>query len=135
MGAQPNRHVFSMHTGKDMTRRSVLFALALLVSGGGFAMAHDGHGETVVISGTIRAFTQGNIDIETRDDVSMQFKRVLVVANAKTQYKRGKARVTLETAQPEVGERVSVVARSEDGPGNSLQWVAVQVELRARKTS
>lgn len=118
-----------------MTRRIALLTCIALVVSVRAAVPHDGHGETVVMSGTIQALDSGRVEIETRDDTSLQLKRVWIVTNAKTQYKRGKARVDAEAAQMAVGERVTAVAKSEHAEGDSIRWVAVQIELAGKKSS
>ena len=116
-----------------MTRRTALLACIALIVGVRAAAPHDGHGETVVMSGTIQAVGSQRIEIETRDDTALQLKRVWVVTNVKTQYKRGKARVDAEAAQLAVGERVTAVAKSEHAEGNSIQWVALRLDLAGKK--
>lgn len=112
-------------------RRFTVFAL-LLVAAGARGVAHDGH-EPVVLTGSIQAVNASRIQIEIRDDASMQLKRVWVTTDEKTRYKRGKERVDVETAQPTSGERVVAVVSHEHGEDNTERYVALQIELRARK--
>jgi hypothetical protein len=117
-----------------LTGRTVAVALAICVTSAAIASGHDGHGETVVISGTIRALSQNGLDVEALEDASLQLKRVSVVSDTKTQYRRGKHRVSGMAAQPAIGERVSIVARSEHGADGSIRWLALRIQLGASPT-
>jgi len=112
-------------------KHSVVLAVLILVAAVS-AVAHDGH-EPVVVLGTIQAVNADRIQIETRDDASLQLKRVWVITTAKTIYKRGKERVDAETAQPTAGERAVAVVNHEHLEDASERFVAIQIELRARK--
>jgi hypothetical protein len=117
-----------------LTGRTVPVVLAICVTSAAFTWAHDGHGETVVISGTIRALSQHGLDVEALEKSSLQLTRVSVVTDAKTQYSRGKRRVPGGAARPAVGERVSIVARSEHGDEGSIRWLALRIQLGASPT-
>ena len=95
--------------------------------------AHDGHAEQVVLSGTIKTVLPERIELETFDQTMLQLKRMWVITNDKTQYRRGKKRVDAETAQPAPGERVVAVVTSEHAKDNSLRLVAEKIDLNAPK--
>lgn len=95
--------------------------------------AHDGHGEKVVVSGTIKTVVAGRIELETFDQTMLQLKRVWVITDANTRYVRARKRVDVETAQPVPGERVVAVVASEHTKDNSLRLVAEQIELNRPK--
>jgi hypothetical protein len=116
-----------------MTRRTVLLAVAALIGGMRAISAHDGHGETLVLAGTIRAIAAERIEIEARDEASMQLKRVWVITSPKTKYKRGKQFVDAGAAELTLGERVTAVVRSEHTDDKSLRLLALQLELKAKK--
>jgi hypothetical protein len=118
---------------EDMNRAIAILMGLVAASGATAASAHDGHGERVVVIGTVQAVNADRIQIETRDDASLQLKRVWVITTEKTTYKRGKARVEADAAQLTTGERVVAVATSEHTEDNSLRLLALQIELGARK--
>ena len=111
---------------------AVLFAVGVAF-GGPVASAHDGHGERVVIMGTIQAINADRIQIETRDDATLQMKRVWVITTEKTRYKRGKTRVDADAAELATGERVVAVAMSEHTEDNSPRLFALQIDVSGRK--
>jgi methionine-rich copper-binding protein CopC len=83
----------------DVSRAVIVLLGLIAASSATVALAHDGLGESVLITGTIQAINADRIQIETRDDASLQMKRVWVITTEKTTYKRGKARVEADTAQ------------------------------------
>jgi len=116
--------------------RLKIFVLVLSVLGAGSLArleAHDGHGETVVMSGTIKTVLAGRIEIETFDQSLLQLKRIWVITDAKTQYRRAKKRMDAESAQPAEGERIVAVVSSEHTKDNSTRLVALQIDLGALK--
>lgn len=113
--------------------KHLLVLLLLSVSGLTPVQAHDGHGEKVVMSGTIKTVLSERIEIETFDQTMLQLKRVWIITDDKTQYRRAKKRVGAETAQPVPGERVVAVVGSEHARDNSLRLVAEQIDLNGPK--
>ena len=95
--------------------------------------AHDGHGEQLVLSGTIKTVLPVRIELETFDQTMLQLKRVWVITNVKTRYVRAKKRVHVETARPLPGERVVAVVSSEHTEDRSERLIALQIELNAAK--
>jgi hypothetical protein len=71
------------------------------------AVAHDGHSETVVISGTIQAIDSNQILINALDDESFHLKHVWIVTTESTRYKRGKSRVGAVATELMTGDRIS----------------------------
>ena len=63
----------------------------------------------------------------------LQLKRVWIVTNDKTQYRRAKKRVECRGAQPAPGERVVAVVTSEHAKDNSLRLVAEKIDLNGPK--
>jgi hypothetical protein len=116
-----------------MTRRTLFCAVAALILGMGAITAHDGHGETLVLTGTIQAISAERIEIEARDEAAMQLKRVWVITTPKTKYKRGKQFVNAKAVELTLGERVTAVVSSEHTDDKSLRLLALQLELNARK--
>jgi hypothetical protein len=112
-----------------MSRAAVLFVGLAAAYGIPDAIAHDGHGNTVVITGTIQAINSGRILIETRDDVSFQLTRLWVTTTENTRYKRGKAPVEAEAVQLTTGERIVAVVTGEHTEDYSLRLLALQIEL------
>jgi hypothetical protein len=113
--------------------KHLLVLLLLSVSGLTRVQAHDGHGERLVMSGTIKTVLSDRIELETFDQAMLQLKRVWVITDAKTKYVRAKKRIDVETAQPVPGERVVAVVSSEHTKDNSLRLVAEQIELKGLK--
>ena len=108
---------------------AVLYVGLLAAYGPPDAVAHDGHGDTVVITGTIQTIDSDRILIDTRDDVSFQLKRVWITTTENTRYKRGKARIEGEATALTTGERIVAVATSEYTQDYSLRLLALQIEL------
>jgi methionine-rich copper-binding protein CopC len=122
-----------MSMAEDVSRALIVLLGLIAACSATVALAHDGHGERVIITGTIQAINADRIQIETRDDASLQMKRVSVVTTKKTRYKRGKARVEADAAQLTTGERVVAIATGEHTQDNSLRLLALQIDLSARK--
>ena len=85
------------------------------------------------MSGTIKTVLPERIELETFDQTMLQLKRVWVITDDKTQYRRAKKRVDAETAQPVPGERVVAVVMSEHTKDNSLRLVAQKIDLNGPK--
>ena len=113
--------------------KHALFLLIIGVSALARVEAHDGHGEQVVMTGTIKTVLAERIELETFDQTMLQMKRVWVITDAKTKYVRAKKRVDAQAAQPVPGERVVAVVSREHTEDKSERLIALQIELNAAK--
>ena len=84
----------------------VASALALVLAVPVIGWAHGGHAHKVM--GTVSAITPSQIDVKTTDG-----KTVMVMVNAKTVYKHGKAKADAKMLK--IGERVVIEALQEQG--------------------
>lgn len=111
--------------------KPVLIAILLLLSMARPG-AHDGHGEVSVLNGTVRSVEPDRLEIEARDQITLQLKNVWILLDGKTKLLDGRKRV--DTLPLVFGDRVETVVRSEHGLGNSIRFRATQVRLnQARK--
>jgi hypothetical protein len=99
------------------------------------AVAHEGGAEMVVITGTVHAIDSNRIQIETRDKVSFALRRMWVITNGNTRYKRGRVSIETEAIRLVPGEQITVVATREYTDDYSLRLVALDIALSGARRS
>ena len=113
----------------SLIRPTVLLGALLICSI--TAVAHPGHGDPVVFSGTVTAIESNRVQIETMDRASVMMKRVWVIVDEKTVVKVGKERLT--AAALRVGQRLDFAGETDLGPNDEPLVRAVTFRLKAAK--
>jgi hypothetical protein len=96
-----------------LARRSLLMsAVALMLPV--LAVAHPGHGEKRLLSGTVSAIERDRVQLDVFDQASFSRRLVWVVVDEHTVVRVGKAR--LNATELRVGQRVDCASETDEGP-------------------
>ena len=109
--------------------RTIGIVMCLALGAPTGAAAHDGHGERIVVVGTIKHVGAQRIEIETVDQNAMQLKRIWIETDAKTKYVRARKKIDSTDAQLVAGERVTAVITGEHASDGAIRFVTLQLEL------
>ena len=105
-----------------------LVLIAVLFAGR--AGAHPGHGDPVMLSGTVVAVEAKRVQIETLDRASAAIKKVWVVVDDKTVVRAGKERLT--AAALRVGQTVDCAGETDLGPNEEPLVRAITFRLKSK---
>jgi hypothetical protein len=114
-----------------MLRVGVLLVVALITPMRVEVLAHPGHGDPVLISGTITAIEPSRIQLESLDRASVSLKRVWVITNDKTVVRAGKARLPVSVLK--VGQPVEFAGETDLGPADEPLIRALTFRVKAPK--
>ena len=92
--------------------------------------AHPGHGDPVMVSGTVTAIEPTRVQIETFDRASARIKRVWVVVEDTTVVRVGKSRLTV--AELRVGQKVDCAGETDLGPNEEPLVRAITFRLKSK---
>ena len=94
------------------------------------ASAHPGHGDPVMVSGTVTAIEAKRVQIETLDRASATIKKVWVVIDDKTVVRVGKARLT--ATELRIGQNVDCAGETDLGPNDEPLVRAITFRLKSK---
>ena len=114
-----------------MFRLIFVFAVALLVSMSVDVVAHPGHGDPVLITGTITAIEPARIQLEALDRASLSTKRVWVTTDDKTVVRAGKTRLSVTVLR--IGQQVEFAGETDLGPAEEPLVRAITFRVKAAK--
>ena len=120
-------------TEDHVGRTAVLVAALVVAYGAPAAVAHDGHGETIVVTGAVQAIDSDRIQVETRDRESFLLQRVWLTITDHTKYKRGKARVDAQDILLTKGDQIVAIAMREQAEDYSSRYLALQIEVSSAR--
>jgi hypothetical protein len=107
---------------------STVAGIALLSS---VVVAHPGHGEKVMLSGTIVSIQATRVQLEIFDRASFGIRRVWVVVDDTTGVRSRKARLTL--ADLHTGLEVECASETDEGPDGATLLRAITFRLKPTK--
>ena len=92
--------------------------------------SHPGHGEPVLLAGTVTAIEAKRVQIETLDRASASLKKVWVIVDDKTVVRAGKNRLTV--AELHVGQKVDFAGETDLGPNDEPLVRAITFRLPSK---
>lgn len=95
------------------------------------AIAHPGHGEKKMLSGTIVAIEPTKVLLEVFDQASFSTQRLWVVVDDKTTVRSGKNR--LAVADLRTGQAVECAAETDEGPDGATLLLAITFRVKSGK--
>ena len=109
----------------------LFLALTFVASLDPAVAAHPGHGDPVVMSGTITTITATRIEIDTFDRASFTSKRIWLVVDQKTAVRAGKQRLQLGDLR--IGQEVDVAGETDLGPADEPLIRAITFRVKVKK--